>query len=361
MKFLAALLSLPTSALAVDISPTLTQAQTRNGWPRITESTNPPLCQSVLALARAATQTSQENLERSGDELNTLKFPGLMLWPSYPNDFTKSNDVLQDDLPERPRTSVFTPVASEDDWKLAIVRQHFNWRGDWHAIYAIKGDEGYRHLTASGTLVQVDTTEADNATVKVLSPLNSGWIRPWLWQSSSPSTIVAIRPNPNDWEVFTANSQQALACRIAFYPAVENAFSLLPADIRKLARTLDEILGPDEEPGPISSAIRPVAETRFHLNRHTWPNLAFRPHATHAEPYNTWPEISAGLTVWAKNSPAKQALLTRFHQQQPAAERALTRHYIKYFDILPAEAETLARRNLDNAIRSYFTFPKPAD
>ncbi|MCL2831025.1 MAG: hypothetical protein FWD77_09885 [Betaproteobacteria bacterium] len=143
-------------------------------------------------------------------------------------------------------------------------------------------------------------------------------------------------------------------CTIRFLPEGTPAISLLPKAVRKLARLLDEAIGPGRDEGTLHQTTR----LRLHVD-YVWANVAIRPWAlSDSNAYNSAQEVQEGLLQWSKTGRSYKRAHDKILSAYPAAQRALSAYYIKQFQLPESEAEELAAWVLDVAFRANFVFPK---
>ena len=77
-----------------------------------------------------------------------------------------------------------------------------------------------------------------------------------------------------------------------------------------------------------------------------------------SKPYNSRTQVDAELKKWATITDSFYLHHKKILEQYPKAEKTLSEHYQSKFNMEPNEANSMARKLLDIAYRSYFIFPK---
>ncbi|THF67418.1 hypothetical protein E6C76_03370 [Pseudothauera nasutitermitis] len=167
----------------------------------------------------------------------------------------------------------------------------------------------------------------------------------WFIDVGQPFQILA------DWRVYSSKEMRAI-CTIVFSPLGNDAAGILPRPVRRLARKLDEALGPGNDEG----TLQPTARTRLDT-KHVLANAALRPWAlVDGDAYNSRSEVDAGLEDWARVNNSRRRLYEEILKEYPVAERSLAAYYVNTYGLQPQEAQEAAAWILDLIFRSFFVF-----
>ena len=149
-----------------------------------------------------------------------------------------------------------------------------------------------------------------------------------------------------------SSAERREICTIAFSPPGKDVAGRLPHAVTRLARKLDEALGPGNDEG----TLQPTARTRLDA-KHVLANAALRPWAfVDGNAYNSRSEVDAGLENWAKINKTRRRLYDEILNEYPAAERSLAAYYASAYGLQPKMAQKAAAWVLDLVFRSFFVF-----
>lgn len=257
-------------------------------------------------------------------------------------------------------TFVYWQKTASPGRRVVVVDEPMNWQGDWYGLFTVPVNmQPKRFWHQIGQLESgTDKTEAG-----VRQVIGLGWRPPVVFSDNRTDRLWAINLNQERaWYPYTIGPKVATSeCTILLQPRPPYLgrsghvylLPLLPPAVHQLARTLNVILGQDENSG----TLHPVASLRTAAGK-TWVNVALRPWALTNEPYNTMAEVNAGLRAWAKSTPSHHRLYDELMVEYPEARRALAHYYRSRFHKSDKAASELATRALNIAFRSYFVFQR---
>lgn len=222
------------------------------------------------------------------------------------------------------------------------------WRGDMYNLYLL--DNG---VAKDDFLRSIESAPGSSPYQPIIS---DAWRPPLVFQRDKPKEKWFVDVGQpfqilSDWHVYTAKTGQAV-CIIAFSPPGKSPVGLLPRAVTRLARKLDEALGPGNEEG----TLQPTARTRLDA-KYVLANAALRPWAlTDGDAYNSRNEVDAGLEEWAKANNSRRRLYGEIQKEYPLAERSLVAYYASAYGLPPQQAQEAAVWVLDLIFRSFFVF-----
>ncbi|HVK55048.1 MAG TPA: hypothetical protein VM532_08475 [Burkholderiales bacterium] len=148
------------------------------------------------------------------------------------------------------------------------------------------------------------------------------------------------------------------SCVITFQEQETKADTLLLQPVRRLARLLDETMGPGNDEGTLQQTGRRRVQVQ-----HVWSNAAIRPWALSekADTYNSRQEVDVGLETWARSGPSFLKVYKKIQTNYPIAKQSLSTYYKKRFLLPKEKAQNLAEWVLDIALRSHYVFPNGRD
>lgn len=247
----------------------------------------------------------------------------------------------------RARRELYWEIAPAGATRWVMDDAGFSWRGDWYRLYGVDSQ------VAEGAFASSDDGKTpglviDQQFLPAMMLRHKG--AKALWAVNTGYIFAAL----DDWTVYAAGKDGVMArCTIRFARQVKHASSLLPPEVRTLARLLDSTLGD----GLGEGTLQPTAWIRNYVDA-GWANTAVRPWAVSRNPYNRRRDVDAGLKRWSRGSASYKALYGQIQAQYPVAEAALTAFYVARFGKTEAEAKVMAARNLDLVYRMHFVFPQ---
>lgn len=235
--------------------------------------------------------------------------------------------------------------------RIAVQETPSGWRGDRYSLYTLdKNIEKNAPLKESRKNYSKSEPTAlvpDTWRPPLVFHLHSSK-KLWFITVGEPYQILA------DWSVFkkSKNGLFEEACTIRFHPAITSGTNLLPESTQKFARLLDTTIGPGLNEG----TLHPTAFLRIRAQQ-IWANAAIRPWAlADSDPYNTTDEVRAGLASWAQNGTSYHRTYQDILKSYPIAEKALSDHYMRQFNLPKAKANRMAQWALDIAFRGNYIF-----
>jgi hypothetical protein len=313
-----------------------------------------PECIDAVKLARAMYQSTAQRLYAPLsipiDLQSTLVLGASARDISGGDALTSTEDFEK--LPQDTR-SIYWAKETNGALRVVVREVPVGWRGDMYDLYLLdaavaKGDflNGIESATGSSPY----------------QPLVSGtWRPPLVFRRGQPKAIWFIDVGQpfqilSDWRVYSSKERHAI-CTIAFIPPGKDPAGLLPRPVTKLARKLDEALGPGNDEG----TLQPTARTRLDA-KHVLANAALRPWAlTDGDAYNSRSEVEAGLEDWAKVSKSRRRLYSEIRKEYPLAEHSLAAYYASAYGLQPQKAQEAAAWVLDLTFRSFFVFSNGQD
>lgn len=259
----------------------------------------------------------------------------------------------------RPPTVVHWQRAARKGSRLVLVSFNVGWHGDRHLFYSIDADlsvEQFLQIYTAAARLKSSSLSAD---APKLVPL-LGRAR------SAPPLILETEENGEfliidtdrigtlvpTWRVHKITSEGFTElCRIVFAQDPVG-IDRLPSVVRKLARHLDEAIGPGKNEGTFQS----TARLRLRVRR-DWFNLSTRPWALTEAPYNTREEIDDSLKQWAVKNRARQKLRKQIVVTYGLAKLALADFYAERFALTEQQAEAFSEFAVDYILRRHFVFP----
>lgn len=318
-------------------------------WPRLEGETGHPECKQALLYADSVFRSQKENVAaphvppKEASSRMVLGWFERYLVDTDPEIFSE----LKPEDPSKSHLTVYWQREPASGYRLAMVNNGHNWRGDNHTLYVVD-----RSL-AFADFANVLDTQQDAGIEEASIP--AGVRTPNIYRRQSDGLLWALtlgsRHIPLDsWDVHVPDTRGLRkACTVRFRPDFEHAVELLPAAVRRLAVSLDQAIGSGRIQG--TEYHTNILRERVHL---AWTNATQRPWAT-THPYNRRAIVDRELETWARRAANRRLLNTIKRQYQPALS-ALAGHYRKTFGLSPAAARTQARFVLDAAYRSHFVF-----
>ena len=276
----------------------------------------------------------------------------------YNNQFFRKLTPPPHDMGVNVRTFVYWQKTAATGRRVVVVDEPMNWQGDWYGLFTVPINMRPMRFWHQVELMENGSNET-GAGVRQVIPL--AWSPPVVFSDNHTARLWAINLNEERaWHPYLLGPEVGASdCTIRFQPRPPFAgrlghvylLPLLPPAVHQLARTLNAILGPDENFGTLHA----VASLRTKA-RKTWVNVALRPWALTEKPYNTMEEVNAGLRAWAKSTPRHHRLYDKLRVEYPEARRALAHYYQTRFPKSEKAASEMASRALSIAFRSYFVF-----
>jgi hypothetical protein len=322
-------------------------------WPQ-RQGANNTQCEQALQLARLAFRSPVEHL--FAPLIIPEGFPApRALWTDALD--LSGGDALEHDeavfqkierLPGESR-GLYWQKEGRDGRRLVVLERPLGWRGDQYYLYA---------LLDAVTPEQFRAARRDEySTPDFPTVLADTWRAPQVFRDGAEKLWVLHQGEPywflGPWQVFVTGAPAGgpqHSCTIHFRPQAKGVSTLLPREVRTLAKLLESTLGTGEGEG----TLQPTARISMNM-RNVWANVLFRPWAT-IDPYNTAEEVNAGLKEWAARGPNYCALHARLMRQKPRAERALAASYRARFGLTAEAARAQAAFGIDTAFRSGFVF-----
>lgn len=345
--------SLTAILMALAAMPAAAQS---SRWPSLDKENHHPRCIDALQLATSAFQSEAFYLfapPKMPADFGSVMILGANDVDISGGDALRIDSTAFDKLPtdaEHPYQYIYWKKKTEAGKRLAVAAHSVGWRGDLYSLFMV--DE----KIAPDQFLAKFRNAAGNAAPDPL--IADSWLPPWIFQDKrSGSAWVIELGQPyhflGDWRIHTPSATgMALHCKVHFRPAVTDAADLVPKPVRRLARLLDQTIGPGTNEG----TLQPTSSLRNNV-QHTLANAALRPWALEGA-YNTRAEVDAELLHWSRNGPAYRLLHTRIRKQYPLALRALAEHYKKNFHQSEKDAMETARYVLDIVLRSHYVFPR---
>jgi hypothetical protein len=240
--------------------------------------------------------------------------------------------------------------ARETNGALRVVVREIShgWRGDTYDLYLVEAA-----IAKDDFLNSINSATGYSPYQPVVS---SAWRPPLVFQHPQQKAKWFIDVGLpfqvfSDWRVFSSKGRNTI-CTISFSPPGKDAAARLPRSVKRLARKLDEALGPGSDEG----TLQPTARTRLNA-AHVLANVALRPWAlVDDDAYNSRGEVDTGLEDWAKVNSSRRRLYRKILKEYPAAERSLATYYANTYGLQPQKAREAAAWALDLVFRSFFVF-----
>lgn len=313
-----------------------------------------PECIDAMTIARAMYWSTAQRLYAPLSVPTDL--PSTLVLGASKRDISGGNALTSTEafekLPQDNR-SIYWNKDTNGALRVVVREVAFGWQGDMYNLYlldaAVTQDDfinGIKSATGSSPYqpLIVDT-----------------WRPPLVFHHNQHKAIWFIDVGQpfqilSDWHVYSSKEKHAI-CTIAFRPPGKDPAGLLPRSVTKLARKLDEALGPGHDEG----TLQPTASTRLNV-AHVLANAALRPWAlTDGDAYNTRGEIDAGLEDWAMVNKSRRRLYNEIQKEYPLAEQSLAVYYASAYELPPQKAQEAAVWVLDLIFRSFFVFTNGQD
>lgn len=317
--------------------------------PFATGNISRPECIDAMTIAKSMYQSTAQYLYAPLSIPTDL--PSTLVLGASEIDISGGNALTSTEafekLPQGNR-SIYWIKETNGSLRVVVREGSLGWRGDMYDLYlldaAVTQDDFLNGIKSATGSSPYQSTIADT------------WRPPLVFQHNQQKTIWFIDVGQpfqvlSDWYVYSSKERHAI-CTIAFRPPGKDPAGLLPQPVRKLARKLDEALGPGHDEG----TLQPTARTRLKAAQ-VLANAALRPWAlTDGDAYNSRGEIDAGLEDWATVNKSRRRLYSEIQKEYPLAEQSLAAYYASVYELPPKKAQEAAVWVLDLIYRSPFVF-----
>lgn len=292
-------------------------------------------CIDAMKLARAMYQSTAQRLYAPltipADLRSTLVIGASARDISGGHALTSTEDFEK--LPQDTR-SIYWAKETNGALRVVVREVPVGWHGDTYDLYlldaAVAKDDFLNSIESAPGSSPYQPVVSDAWRPPLVFQLDQRKAK-WFIDVGQPFQILP------DWRVYSSKDRHAI-CTIAFSPRGKDPAGLLPRPATRLARKLDEALGPGNDEG----TLHPTARTRLDA-KHVLANAALRPWAlTDGDAYNSRSEVDAGLEDWAKVNNSRRRLYSEIRKEYPLAEHSLAAYYASAYGLKPQQAQEAA-------------------